>query len=713
MGSFDDELAMLTPRSKSPLERIPLASWIEREAALYALRMIQGQRWHRRLVDRNGIRDSDTLSLIGLVQRDEFGHSLTSYELRDACAKQQARLEAGFRSKPDVLSRNLDTLASLLKLSVPECAILRLAVVMTRSPHFANLFQEMTVTEYDLLVGLRCATGCRFTDMKKALLPDRTLRQSGFLEHEPGLFGSHSNPISIDDAMAEGLLSHRFNEERLLRHLTRAAPKSTLTLDDFSHVSDLHLVSRYLKQSVSRRRKGANILIHGEPGTGKTEFVRTLAEASGIVLNEVPNSDSDGEAITGQTRFCTYRTTQRLLASRRNQALLFDEVEDVFGDSNDLFASLFGSARHGSNDPRKSWINETLESNPVPTIWVCNQIRGIDPAYLRRFDLIMEFRAPTRQVRQRIVERHFKTGDISSDCVERLIGVESLTPALVERAARVVRTVRSRSVSQRDAEVERIVRSGLRVIGRENELSAPVLPGYYDPTLINSDRELDVIVQGLARTKSARLCLYGPPGTGKSAFAHHLGQTLDKSVLVRRASDLLDPYIGGTEAKLRDAFDAARDEGAILLIDEADSFLQDRSGAHRSWEVTQVNELLTQMESFNGIFIASTNLIDRLDSASLRRFDFKLKFDYLTRDQRRTLLSRVVDNSSKGSEDWEVAAPRLDQLSRLTPGDFANVLRQLKVTGQRRSAAHIIDLLTAEIAMKPGSSKPSMGFFRH
>lgn len=61
--------------------------------------------------------------------------------------------------------------------------------------------------------------------------------------------------------------------------------------------------------------------------------------------------------------------------------------------------------------------------------------------------------------------------------------------------------------------------------------------------------------------------------------------------------------------------------------------MRDRTGARRSWEVSQVNELLTQMEAFEGIFVASTNLIDTLHAASLRRFDFDVKFGYLTREQ--------------------------------------------------------------------------------
>ena len=715
MGMFDDELAMGFPNMGAPLERIPLVSRMAREAALYALRMIQGQRWHGRLVCRDGIRDTDILTLIGLAQNRESDRTITGNELRDACAKQLQRLERRGEYTSDALSRNVAKLGGLLKLNAAECAVLRVAVVMSLSEYFGDLLRMAVVTERDFLRALRLATGFRLGEIQKALHPDRTLRRSGFLDNQHSNYGGW-NPIALDSNISQGLLAQRFDEERILRHLTRVAPKATLTLADFAHVTDMDLVRRYLEASVARRKKGANILIYGEPGTGKTEFVRALAEASGIALNEVPNSNADGEAISGQNRFRAYGTSQHLLASRRNQALLFDEVEDVFGSMDDSLADLFGSASRMERGPdglRKSWINETIESNPIPAFWVCNTIHTIDPAYLRRFDLVMEFRTPTRRVRQRIVGRCFKAGEISAACVERLVGIESLTPSLIDRAARVVRTVRTRSLSQRDAEVERVVTAALRVSGQKADLSAPVLPEYYDPTLLNTDCDLAAVARGLGRTKSARLCLYGPPGTGKTAVAHHLGQTLDRAVLVRRASDLLDPYQGGTEAKLRHAFDTAREEGAILLIDEADSFLQDRSSAQRSWEVSQVNELLTQMESFNGIFVASTNLIGRLDVASLRRFDFKVKFDYLTRAQRQVMLGRVVDKSVDASEDWQETIQRLDQMSQLTPGDFANVLRQLAVTGQPRSATRIVDLLAAEVAMKPGASKPSIGFVRH
>ena len=81
-------------------------------------------------------------------------------------------------------------------------------------------------------------------------------------------------------------------------------------------------------------------------------------------------------------------------------------------------------------------------------------------------------------------------------------------------------------------------------------------------------------------------------------------------------------------------FREAENEKAVLLLDEADSFLQDRRGAQRTYEVTEVNEMLQGMERFAGIFVCTTNLMDRIDQAALRRFTFKIRFKPLTGVQR-------------------------------------------------------------------------------
>lgn len=114
----------------------------------------------------------------------------------------------------------------------------------------------------------------------------------------------------------------------------------------------------------------------------------------------------------------------------------------------------------------------------------------------------------------------------------------------------------------------------------------------------------------------------------------------------------------------------------MLLLDEVDSFLQDRTRARAQWEVTAVNEMLTQMESFSGLFIASTNLMDNLDEASLRRFDCKIHFDYLLPKQSRALFRAHL--KELGLDDpAQAAEARVASLNRLAPGSF-------QAAGQRR-----------------------------
>lgn len=216
-----------------------------------------------------------------------------------------------------------------------------------------------------------------------------------------------------------------------------------------------------------------------------------------------------------------------------------------------------------------------------------------------------------------------------------------------------------------------------------------------------SERLIRSLAEGGAR-KAFSLCVYGPPGTGKSAFTRYLAEKMGLEVLQKRVSDLFSMWVGETEKAIARAFEEAQETDAFLVFDEADSLLADRGLAIRSWEITQVNEMLTWMESHDLPFACTTNLVDRLDPASLRRFTLKIKFDFMSGTQIRKAFLLYF-----GAE----APKELLSIRTLTPGDFAVVRRRAEITGARGNSHALVEMLAQECAMKRERAR-SIGFLR-
>jgi SpoVK/Ycf46/Vps4 family AAA+-type ATPase len=170
--------------------------------------------------------------------------------------------------------------------------------------------------------------------------------------------------------------------------------------------------------------------------------------------------------------------------------------------------------------------------------------------------------------------------------------------------------------------------------------------------------------------------------------------------MIRRASDLVSKFVGETEQQMAAMFKEAQAEKAVLLLDEADSFLQDRRGAQRTYEVTEVNEMLQGMERYNGVFICTTNLMDSIDQAALRRFTFKIRFKPLTAQQReRMFVVEALDGDASLLDDAMKA--RLGKLEQLCPGDYAAVKRQVEILGEPLEPGEFLAQLEAEHRIKP------------
>ncbi len=131
--------------------------------------------------------------------------------------------------------------------------------------------------------------------------------------------------------------------------------------------------------------------------------------------------------------------------------------------------------------------------------------------------------------------------------------------------------------------------------------------------------------------------------------------------------------------------------------------------AERSWEVSLVNELLQQMEHFDGVFICATNLFEQIDPAALRRFAFKIAFKAMRPEQR---MHMFVQESLAGDEHrmTQSLRERLYRLDNLVPGDFAVVKRQGRLLGMLPEPEDFLSELEAECQVKPTIQSRAIGF---
>jgi SpoVK/Ycf46/Vps4 family AAA+-type ATPase len=169
-------------------------------------------------------------------------------------------------------------------------------------------------------------------------------------------------------------------------------------------------------------------------------------------------------------------------------------------------------------------------------------------------------------------------------------------------------------------------------------------------------------------------------------------------------------YVGNTEKLIRHAFSVAEQDKAVLFIDEADSFLGTREHAHHSWEISFVNEFLTNMENFKGMLICATNFKKVMDSASIRRFNLKVQFDFLNPSGAVLFYERFFKSLAEGELPEDIK-PELIEMSNLAPGDFKTVYQKYSLFDKSElTHRRIVDALWEELSAKDEKFGKKMGF---
>lgn len=618
----------------------------------------------------------------GLKKLDAFGNSSKIRKVLAEIEQVLAKYGENYpKITPTPAQKNMDYLVHIFRLSKEERAVVYFLSAMQNNELLQECVREFSGDLEEEEDTLTMVAGLPKGLGNSLLNQDAPLMRLGILFRT-----RYRGNLNLSSWVQEFIFSlHKNDAARYEALIGVPVPsKDELTVKDFAYVEAAKLATRLMKQA--KHTKGFNILLYGTPGTGKSSFAQVLAQSAKLNLYPV-GVCNNGEEEKNYRLQQLYRK-QFLLKTVKNTCLLLDEGEDIF-------SSL-------ETRTSKVEINNLLENNEVPVIWTTNKIHRMDPAYIRRFTLAVCFDKPPVEMRQKIWNKYLSANKITYTKGDTLALAKKyeVQPSMIAGAAQAARMAKGGLPT-----VQEHLSFMIQALngGRKNPEEEKTNIRFY-PALIHADMDLQALTTQLTRLGRLNfsLCLYGASGTGKSAYARYLADKLGLEVVQRRASDLISCYVGETEQNIAKAFAQAREDKSLLIFDEADSFLRDRSTAARSWEVSSVNEMLTWMENHPYPFICTTNLMESLDPASLRRFSFKVKYNFLT--------SQQVKEAFDYFFGIKIALAETAGLDKLTPGDFTLVKNKAEILGTSTQFSAVKEMLETEQKLKHNAYGNGIGF---
>lgn len=435
-----------------------------------------------------------------------------------------------------------------------------------------------------------------------------------------------------------------------------------------------------------KSNNSCNILLYGAPGTGKTEYAKSLVKQAGLKMVtyknelEVDEDNTDDSKVKALSRLNCY-----LSLKKDDSILVVDEAENI------LQTKKIGFFGIESSSSQKGTVNKMLENSENKVIWIVNYLHEMDESTLRRFTYSIKFQEMPKETLRSIALSKFKTLNMPVHLKNDILDMcdkYKITGSSIDNVVKAINSLEYEEDKEEKikTDINLILEANSSLLYGKKKIRDTVKKSY-DLSVLNTSVDAFEIIEMLqnaecykkenqdcGQNEGIRMLFYGLSGTGKTELARYIASVLGKPLLLKRCSDLLSSYVGQTEKMIARAFAEAESKDAILLFDEADSFFSDRAGAEHSWERTQVNEFLTQMEEFSGICICTTNLRNNMDPAMQRRFHIISEFKSLTEKGIQTLLKTFFSKCDFTEEQIKKVA----NYNTVTPGDFGSLSGKIR-----------------------------------
>lgn len=645
-----------------------------------------------------------------MKKRTPFSLSDVRTHLIDSLSAEKKNL----KNKRTAFDKKLEELGNIFRLSPSDLILLRLIYLTftISNDTLLDIFDNINYNEFTHIASI--ATGLTTLEIKKSLSKKGILVSSKIIEN---IDHTGHGFVALDDSIAEYLSG--LSEKSIVERFIKLETGKRIKLSDFSIPAfDTDIIKNILSTG-----NPCSILLYGIPGTGKTEYAGSIAAECSDRVYTVRYGDNDtsgrrGRVSNSQSRLIALKVAINT-TTENGGILIVDEADFLLNTMTDFY---------NSSVPEKGWLNDLFDNSTARIIWITNNVRSIEESTLRRFSYSLYFKKFDKEQRisvwNNILKRNPLKKHVSAGLVAELSGKYEVNAGAISSSLNALKQLNT-GKALKPEEVKPLLENLLTKhsillnadINKKNRLVE--LTGKYDLSLLNTDADINQIVKSAEKftqlntpdkgITSINLLLWGESGTGKTEFAKYLASQTGMGLIIKRSSDLMNMYVGETEKLIRKAFREAEEKKSILFIDEADTFFGSRERAKASWEISHTNEFLVQMENFSGILICCTNLLEIFDTASMRRFNWKVRFSPVLQKMRIPLYEKYfADNNAALTAKQK---NRVSNIEYLTPGHVKAVhQRRMFADSEINNHDSIIDEVEKEASYMKIRGTKKMGF---